>query len=151
MKLAQALMERADIQRRIAQLNSRLQNNAKVQDGEEPSEAPEALLAELEELSKQLEELITRINITNSISSADDGHSLTSLLAKRDCLTQKLSIMRDFLNAASSTVSRMMHSEIKIFSTVNVSELQKKIDFESKCLRELEVQIQTLNWTIELQ
>ena len=45
MKLAEALNERADIQRRIAQLESRLIDNAKVQEGEEPAERPEDLLA----------------------------------------------------------------------------------------------------------
>lgn len=38
MKLALALSERADIQRRINDLASRLYRNAKVQDGEKPNE-----------------------------------------------------------------------------------------------------------------
>ena len=55
MKLANALAQRADLQRRMAQLGSRLMNNAKVQEGEQPAEEPKELLAELESLSAQLE------------------------------------------------------------------------------------------------
>ena len=43
MNLANALAQRADLQRRMAQLGSRLMNNAKVQEGEQPAEDPKAL------------------------------------------------------------------------------------------------------------
>ncbi|MBQ3816352.1 MAG: DIP1984 family protein, partial [Clostridia bacterium] len=64
MKLAEALIERADLQKRIDQLEDRLQSNGLVQDGEEPAEDPVVLLAELTTLSTSLEDLITRINLT---------------------------------------------------------------------------------------
>ena len=57
MKIAEALILRADIQKRIAQLKVRLNNNAKVQENEEPTEDPEFLLAELENLISQLNDL----------------------------------------------------------------------------------------------
>ncbi len=47
MKLATALSERADLQSRIKELGGRLNNNAKVQDGEKPSENLNELLDEL--------------------------------------------------------------------------------------------------------
>ena len=37
MKLAKALIERADLQRKIAQMESRMEQNAKVQEGDEPA------------------------------------------------------------------------------------------------------------------
>ena len=40
--------------------------------------------------------------------------------------------------------------EIKIYSTVPVAALQKQVDGLSKQLRELDVQIQSANWTTEL-
>ena len=48
MKLAEALQERADLNRRIQQLQQRLENNAMVQEGERPAEDPAELLAELD-------------------------------------------------------------------------------------------------------
>ena len=47
MKLAEALNQRADLQKRIAQLRERLSNNVKVQEGDQPAENPEDLFKEL--------------------------------------------------------------------------------------------------------
>ncbi len=149
MKLATALAERADLQRRIAELGVRLRNNAKVQEGEKPSEDPKALLKELDGCLVRLEELIARINRTNN-TAGDGEHTLTDLIARRDCLKQRLSIMREFLDASSEKVSRYSKSEIKVFSTVPVSDLQKQVDAWSKQLRETDELIQSLNWTTEL-
>ena len=66
MKLAEALLERADLQRRIDQMNGRLNNNARVQEGEKPAEDPKALLKELESMTSRLETLMAQINLTNS-------------------------------------------------------------------------------------
>ena len=149
MKLATALSERADLQRRIAELGSRLNSNAKVQDGEEPAEDPQELLAELNKDFERLEELIARINHTNNETRYNDI-TITDLIARRDCLKQKIGILRNFLNTASDKVSRYSKTEIKIFSTVSVPELQKKVDRLSKELRETDEKIQELNWTTEL-
>ena len=72
------------------------------------------------------------------------------LIARRDCLKERLRIMRDFLNASSDKVSRYSKAEIRILSTVSVSELQKQVDGYSKQLRQTDELIQSLNWTTEL-
>ncbi len=149
MKLATALSERADLQRRLSQLQSRLSNNAKAQEGEAPSEDPKALLKELDAILERLEKLMAAINLTNS-RTVFDGKSVTELLAKRDCLSRRVSVMRTFLDAASEKVDRYSRTEIKIVSTVDVAKLQKQVDADSKALRELDEQIQALNWTTEL-
>lgn len=149
MKLATALSERADIQRRLTQLHTRLKNNAKVQEGDEPAEDPKALLKELDALLERLEWLMARINLTNSRTLAD-GVTVTELIARRDCLSKRLNILRGFLDAASEKVDRYSQKEIKILSTVKVSQLQKQVDAVSKELRELDERIQGLNWNTEL-
>ena len=58
MKLAEALQERADLNRRIQQLQGRLNSNAVVQEGERPPENPQELLRELDGCIAQLEALI---------------------------------------------------------------------------------------------
>lgn len=150
MKLASALTERADIQRRLNTLSSRLNNNAKIQEGDTPAEDPEALLAEVSQLLETMENLIARINLTNSRVTWE-GQTLTQLLARRDCLDRKLQILRSFLDAASTRVQRMTRTEIKIVSTVDVAQLQKEHDRLAKELRLLDEKIQELNWTSELQ
>ena len=149
MKLAEALQERADIQKRLAQLKGRLRNNARVQEGEQPSESPKDLLHELNMLIERLEELMTRINTTNS-GTIDSGDSLTSLIAKRDCLRTKVVILRDFLDEASDLTHRSLRSEIKIMSTVSVVEKRKELDKLAQELRQLDMRIQQRNWLTEL-
>ncbi|MBO4367890.1 MAG: DIP1984 family protein [Clostridia bacterium] len=149
MKLATALSERADIQRRISDLGVMLNNNAKVQEGEKPAEDPAELLGELDECMSRLEELVARINRTNN-ETVSGGVSITDLIARRDCLKERIRIMREFLNAASEQVSRYSKAEIKVLSTVPVARLQKDVDAYSKQLRETDERIQELNWTTEL-
>ena len=149
MKLATALSERADLQRRISELGTRLNNNAKVQEGERPAEDPKELLSELDGCLKRLEELVARINRTNSATKHGEL-TVSDLIARRDCLRERIRIMRDFLNASSEKVNRYSKAEIKILSTVSVSELQKTVDGYSKQLRETDEIIQSLNWTTEL-
>ena len=149
MKIAEALILRADIQKRIAQLRTRLNNNAKVQENEEPAENPELLLTELENLISQLNDLIVKINRTNILSKID-GISLVELIAKKDTLSQKAGILREFIEIASQKVDLYSTTEIKVFSTVNVPEQQKKLDKLSKEIRETDTKLQQANWTIDL-
>ena len=149
MKLANALSERADVQKRLQQLAVRMNNNAKVQEGQKPAEDPAALLKELDALCGRMEKLVAAINLTNSRTVAD-GVSLTELLSRRDALKQRMSILRSFLDTASSKIDRYSRSEIVIESTVSVAKLQKQVDQLSKELRELDEKIQELNWTTDL-
>ena len=150
MKLAEALLLRADLQKRIEQIESRLLRNAKVQAGETPAEDPQALLAELSDLVRQLETLMRRINETNA-ALTDAGETMTALLARRDCLRLYVQALRRFCAEASETVMRGTRSEVVVRSAVDVRRLQKTIDDASKELRELDLRIQGLNWTAELQ
>ena len=149
MKLAEALQERADLNRRIQQLQQRLGANAIVQEGETPAEEPKELLAELDGCVSNLELLIARINLTNC-QTLVEGESLTALLARRDVLKLKLSAYRDLVYSASQLGRRATHTEIKLLSSVNVKELQKQVDTMAKDLRLLDNSIQAANWATEL-
>lgn len=150
MKLAEALQMRADLQRRLAQMPSRLANNSKVQEGSVPTEAPDDLLGELAGILSQLEEYTVRINLTNATVDDGEGHTLTSLMARRDMLRSKAEIMRNFLNSASEITPRHAATEIRVLPTVNVAELRKKCDSISKELRQTDMKIQELNWKNDL-
>lgn len=150
MKLAEALQIRADLQNRIAQIDTRLQNNATTQEGSEPAESPVELLKELDAMLGQHEELVTRINITNCRTTDDKGETLTRLIARRDILQKKVQMLRDLVSAASQLTNRYHLSEIRVISTINVADTQKKVDDISKKLRETEIALQQLNWTVEL-
>ena len=149
MKLAEALILRADLQKRIDQLRVRLNNNAKVQENDEPSEKPEELLNELDNNINQLKILIKQINKTNCVT-VSNGQTLADLIAERDTLTLKSNILRGFLNIAGQKVNLYSTTEIKIMSTVYVPALQKELDLLSKKIRETDTELQQANWLTEL-
>ncbi|MBE6990783.1 MAG: hypothetical protein E7426_08605 [Ruminococcaceae bacterium] len=149
MKLAEALQERADLNRRIADLRSRLSANATVQEGERPAEDPAQLLAELDRCVNTLEERIAGINLANCRTMVE-GKTLTELLARRDCLTARIGAYRELLGNASQTAYRARGTEIKVYSAVDVPALQKQVDAMSHQLRLLDNTIQQTNWTTEL-
>ena len=93
MKLAEALNQRADLQRRIAQLRERLFNNVKVQEGDQPAEKPEDLFRELEAALKQLKDMIVSINRTNQ-ETVWEGKTLTEIIAEKDVLSMHLAALR---------------------------------------------------------
>lgn len=150
MKLAEALNLRADLQKRIASLKERLAKNAKIQEGDIPSEDPNLLLNELDSNIKELESLIKAINKTNSFTLVDDEESISDMIAKRDALGLKLSVLRDFLSKASDKIDRYSNKEIRILSTVNIAEKQKEIDNLSKEYRLIDTKLQGLNWTTDI-
>lgn len=150
MKLAEALQERADLNSKINELRSRLSNNATVQEGEAPAENPAELLSQLDECAARLEELMARINATNCATVTERG-TLTELIARRDCLTLRLSAYRNLVNEASCLAPRASRTEIKIVSAVDVKKLQKQADELAKELRLTDNLIQQSNWLTELQ
>lgn len=149
MKLAEALQERADLNRRIEQLRYRLSNNVLVQEGEKPLEDPAALLEELESSFTRLEWLIARINLTNCAIKVE-GRSLTELIARRDVLSLRAEAYRRLVEEASQNTHRATRTEIKILSAVNVPALQRQADDASRELRLLDNTLQATNWTADL-
>ena len=149
MKLAEALQERADLNRRIEQLRYRLNNNVLVQEGEKPLEDPAALLEELESSFTRLEWLIARINLTNCAVKVE-GCSLTELIARRDVLSLRADAYRRLVEEASQNTHRATRTEIKILSAVDVPTLQRQADDASRELRLLDNTLQATNWTADL-
>ena len=150
MKLAEALNQRADLQKRIAQLRERLSNNVKVQEGDQPAEKPEDLFRELENALSQLRDLIVRINRTNQ-ETVWEGQTLTEMIAGKDVLSMHLGALRAALDAASVRSDRYSRNEIKFVRTVDVNVLQKKVDDLSRDLRELDSRLQQANWMTDLR
>ncbi|MDE5557414.1 MAG: DIP1984 family protein [Ruminococcus sp.] len=149
MKLAEALALRAEMKTKMNNIQSRLNNNAKVQEGEKPAENPYTLIKELDNVSNEMARFIKNINYTNCMTT-ENGVSLTDMIAEKDVLKEKITVMKNFLSNAGAVVNRYSNTEIKIHSTVDVAELQKKVDAMSKQLRELDMNIQRINWTVDL-
>ncbi|MBU7006182.1 DIP1984 family protein [Phosphitispora fastidiosa] len=150
MKLAEALILRADLQKRVEQIKSRLISYAKVQEGEIPAENPQDLLDELEKVRQQLTELIKRINRTNGTVKFNDTDTISDILTEREQIWNKRMILSHLTEAAMIKHDRYSRSELRYLSTVNVKDLQKQVDELSRQYRELDTRIQEKNWTIDL-
>jgi hypothetical protein len=150
MKLAEALSIRKDLQKRIQQLGQRIQNNVKVQEGDEPSEKPEELLKEQANCLAKLEDIIWRINATNMQTTNGEGKTLTRLMAEKDVLTMRIGSLRNIFDTASSGQDRYSRSEIKMVTVIDVKQLGRQIDDYSAQLRKLDIEIQSLNFQTEL-
>lgn len=150
MKLAEALILRADYQKRIEQLRHRLVKSAKVQEGDTPPEDPHVLLAELNTAVTELASLITRINKTNSQTILEGDVTISDALAQRDTLLLKRSVYSSLIESASIEQHRYGLAEIKYLSTINIAQMQQQMDSLSREYRELDTKIQQVNWNAEL-
>ncbi|MBP1555929.1 MAG: DIP1984 family protein [Oscillospiraceae bacterium] len=149
MKLAEALQERADLNRKIDELRRRLGNAVLVQEGEDPVEDPAALLKELDSAVTRLEELMAAINLTNCRTKVN-GMTLTALIARKDALMLKLSAYRDLVYTAGQNTNRARGTEIKVKALLKAGDLQKEADKTAKEIRELDNLLQETNWKTKL-
>lgn len=150
MKLAEALIERADLQCRLEQLKQRLNQNAQYQEGEKPAESPEALLAEYRQAATKLEQLIVKINLANNRIQLESGQLMVEALAKRDRLKAEHNTLINLADAATQTFDRYSRSEIKTLAAIDVKAIRKQIDELAKQHRQLDTQIQQANWINEI-
>ena len=152
MKLAEALILRADAQKRIQQLRERLARSARVQEGEQPAENPQELLDELGRALDTIRDMVKRINRTNAATVFEDGATLTDALAERDVLSLERSVLEGLIVAASGQQARMYPYMVqeKTFRTINIADIQKRMDDVARQYRELDSRIQAMNWTVEL-
>ncbi|HIU31945.1 MAG TPA: DIP1984 family protein [Candidatus Caccousia avistercoris] len=149
MKLAEALQERADLNRKVEQLKNRLVHNVLVQEGETTVEDPERLKQELDDSLRRLSYLIARINETNGKTRAG-GRSLTELIAEKDALSLKIRLYKEVAYEGSQVSYRARGTEIKIKPAISVADWQAEIDRMAKELRLLDNTLQAANWSAEL-
>jgi hypothetical protein len=150
MKLAEALVLRADVQKRVEALRGRLRQSTLVQEGEKPPEDPQELLAELGRLLGQLVGLIERINRTNLQTTLGDGRTLTQALAERDVLALHQGVLQNVADSAVASVNRYSRSEIRQVATVDIAAIRKQVDQLAQQRRELDTTIQATNWATDL-
>lgn len=150
MRLAEALVMRADCQRKVAQIKQRLGRVIKVQEGEKPSESPTELLDELRLTLGDMAVWVKKINKTNALSAFDTSISLAEALAERDRIMQHRNILNELLSEASIKQERYSRQEVKFYTTVEIADLQKEVDEMSRKYRELDFKIQEKNWSTDL-
>jgi hypothetical protein len=150
MKLAEALAERKAIKTKMEDLKKRIYQNAKVQEGDAPIEAPLVLLDELERETAKFEEIIGRINCTNNKAVLPDGSTLMEAIVKKDMLHYLHMVYLNVADKATPVHERFSAREIKFIPTVDVGEIRKKADEIAREYRLLDMKIQKANWDTDL-
>ena len=151
MKIAEALLLRADMQKKVASLRERVGQNAVVQQGDEPHEDPSKLIQEAFAVLTELESLVFRINQANLNNTLPDGRSLTQAIAHRDTVVAQHSLLRHAIASMQKEPDRYSMAEIKWIATMKVANLQKQTEDLAKKIRELNASIQETNWKSELE
>ena len=150
MKLAEALIQRSDLQKLLKQYKHRLASSATVQEGLTPAEEPQHLLRQAESTVADLERLICRISRTNARTPFGDGLSLADAVIRRDMLLVRHHLHQDLAEAATVVENRYSQREIRSVPTVDVAATRKEADAKAREFRELDTRIQSLNWTVDL-
>lgn len=154
MKLAEALALRSDAMRRIEQLRTRIVANARYQEGEEPTENAQALLAEVGTVLDELEALIRRINRTNTAAQIGEDGTITDALAQRDVLRTRHAVVTAAADAAAGRAQvspgRQLRSELKMLTALPVAQLRAQADGLARQIRDLDMRIQRANWEVDL-
>lgn len=141
MKLAEALLLRAEQNRAYEQLRARIATSARHQEGEEPPEnAPELVERALAVLD-ELEGLIRRINRTNSTSVMGDGRTISDALAERDVLRLRYTLLNGAADVASGqgqrgAYMRSTRSELKVITELDVAGLRRRASEVARRTRE---------------
>ena len=150
MKLAEALIERAELQRKNGELVKRISDNLLVQEGDQPAEDPKALLAQYEKNRDRLLYLMRHINLTNQTIPFDEEGSLADAIIRRDNLKNKIATYRSICSSGNVRIDRYSPKEVRYVRTLDIPALQAYVDSLSKQYRELDTRLQGINWTIDL-
>ncbi len=146
MKLAEALLLRADRNRTLEQLKQRIQVSARYQEGEKPPEDARDLVAAASAVLDELETLIRDINRTNSGTVMADNRTVTDALAERDVLRLRYSMLKASAEAASGAPQqtgfiRSTRSELKYMRALDVKGLRQQASDVARRARELDARI----------
>ena len=132
MKLAEALNARKELEARLTRLEERLHASARVQEGLEPDESPDALYAMLEKAAAALVEIVSRISRT-------------------DVSWRRLRVLQSALRAAAPSYDR--HGgpgSVRSVTTFSTARRHAELDALALRINAIDARIQQANWETEL-
>ena len=154
MNILEALTLKKDLKERIEDLESRLTNSVTVLKGRKPIEDPQSLMTQLEDSSKQLNDICCRIKMANAMAKNDKGLTLVELVVKRSIEEKNLEILRRIFREALYGDGDVYYCDRKpnfeYDVTIDVNLLKKQIDEKETILRELTSEIQKLDLSTEI-
>ena len=162
MKLAGALAQRSDLDKRLEHLKERIKAAARYTEGEAPPEDARELLAEARELLMARERLVARINATNaatwvdmtSIDSNAPRITVTDAIALRDRYHAEQRLLNEMADAAGGyqdyRYGGRRRSELPMRTDLDIAGMRRAADKAAQNYRQVDQLIQATNWDTEL-
>lgn len=172
MKLAEALLLRAEMTEQLLRLGKRLAKNCRTEKGQKTAESPHTLLEDALRLVREREALILRINRAKLQAKLPNGMTLMEALARRDRLEGERALVLEIIsksevvntarkkNKAPSWMAAILREalggeptkgcEIRQFCLLDIPRLQARVDNLTRQIREVNALIQAANWRITL-
>lgn len=147
MKLAELLKQRSALQDKADDLAKRVYTNVRLIDGDTPAETPDALIVEIDRTYDALESVVNRINRANIKARGTGGETLSELLLRRELLGRKVGVRKHAAKRAT-TGSEYRDESVLYKRHVDVPKLRREADELGQQYRELDNQIQSLNWSV---
>jgi ABC-type uncharacterized transport system fused permease/ATPase subunit len=148
MKLAEGLLLRSDLMKKIEHLQNRIRPVLIVVANTSPQEDPIKLMAKLRKAILDLQAIVIRINKTNNQTYIEGEGPLMEALAKRDALKMLSEKLRNIRQAAQ--INQAITSTNRS-TTVDIKNLQIEIDQTGRALRDIDSKIQEANWLTKLE
>lgn len=153
MLLAEALAERARLQRQLAEVQSRMSRSMRVVEGDEPEDDVQALLAEGRELTGGIARLVSAINRTNVQAEVEPGVCVADLIAEREALQSRRQFVQAAVDAARGGYRSRSREELRETAQLDaeaVRALRREVDALAQQWRSMDLRIQAANFTTEL-
>jgi hypothetical protein len=158
MKLAEALAERSDLDKRISALTQRIINSARYAEGETLAEDPGDMLVDLRGMLSRRQALVLDINLVNARTIVTDpggiSVTMTEALARRDRLNSERTLLNRIADAASPSPDPYgrgrRRMELPEKTDLPVANIRALADRQAREHRELDTIIQQVNWTTDL-
>jgi hypothetical protein len=154
MKISEALIEKKALHARINDLQTRYIQSAILEDGDQPEESADELLAAYQGAFARWEELTIKINQTNNVIKVGDI-TMMEAIARRDVLKTQIghyASLRDQIRTRNS--GRRLYGETTpktvLATNVNAQFFIKLCDSLAQEMRILDVNIQAANWANDL-
>lgn len=150
MKLAEALNARKMLEARLTRLEERLDASARVEEGFEPPELPDALYAEVEKTAAALAGMLSHIARTN-VETVIEGRILADWIAERDVAQRRLRVLQNVLRAAAPSFDRYGGpGAVRSMATFDVARRHAELDALERRVHALDARIQQANWETDL-
>lgn len=151
MKIAEALVSIKDLKGKVAELQRNIQSDSTFEKLDENTAVPfiEEDIVELLRLTKELGELKSRVAVTNAT------HGITRKINEMEQLRSNISQLEGLTRVKQSHTRLQRYldraDKVEVVATFDVESMKNKVEAMRKRVRELDLELQKLNWQIDVE